>query len=209
MSLRVNLIIQEERRSGSHFNLKSLTRLGKILVPTVILFLIGIQALKYRTTISELRMLKARWEIAEPKQKQSQNLLAQLNYNTRTANELEEWRKSRIDWHKQLQAILVVAPETIQITDIFVSSESGRKSELSPPIRKFTLTIDGKNSGEGAMDYIEIFEKGLKNYSSITGIVESIEVSNYEADTSENATEFDRVFQIECIYKSLPEEPIK
>jgi len=59
------------------------------------------------------------------------------------------------------------------------------------------------------MDYIEIFEQCLENHSSTTGIVESIEVSNYEADTSDTATEFDRIFQIESIYKSLPKEPLK
>ncbi len=207
MSLRVNLIIPEEQRSGSHFNLRALIRVGKIIVPALIIFLIGIQALKTTVTSNQLRMYKLRWELAEPKQKQSHKLLELLHYNTRTSKELEAWKNSRIEWHKQLSAIIKSVPATIQATTIFMSSEND--SMPSPPTRKFILTINGKNSGEGAMDYIEIFEKCLENHSSITGIVESIEVTNYEADTSDNATEFDRIFQIECIYKSLPEEPLK
>jgi len=209
MSLRVNLIISSEQRSGSRINIRSITRLANIVIPAIIIFVVGSQILKYSVTISKLRMLESKWVLAEPKQNQSHELLAQLHYNMRTAAELEEWKKSRINWNSQLQAVLESAPKTVQVTRLFVSSELEDSAVPSPPIRNFMLTIDGKNSGKKAMGYIETFKQNLEGHCSKSGMIESIEVSNYEADSSDNAAQFDRVFQVECIYMSLPEEPIQ
>ena len=209
MSLRVNLIIPSEQRSASRINIRSVSRLANIVIPSIIIFMAGIQILKYSVTISELHMLESKWTLAEPKQNRSRELLAHLHYNMQTSAELEKWKDSRINWNQQLQAILESAPKTIQATSLFISSKLENPSIPSPPIRSYILIIDGKNSGKKAMDHIEIFKQNLEKHCSKIDIIESIEVSNYEADTSDNATQFDRIFQIECIYKSLPEEPIQ
>jgi signal recognition particle subunit SEC65 len=155
MSLRANLIIPSEQRSASRINIRSITRLASIVVPAIIIFMAGAQILKYSVTISELRMLESEWALAEPKQNQSRELLAQLHYNMRTSAELEEWKNSRINWNQQLQAILESAPKTIQATSIFISSKLKAPSIPSPPIRSYTLIINGKNSGNKAMDNIK------------------------------------------------------
>jgi hypothetical protein len=121
----------------------------------------GIQILKYSVTISELHMLESKWTLAEPKQNRSRELLAHLHYNMQTSAELEKWKDSRINWNQQLQAILESAPKTIQATSLFISSKLETPSSPNPPIRSYSLIIDGKNSGKEAMDHIEVFKQSL------------------------------------------------
>jgi hypothetical protein len=154
-------------------------------------------------------MLESRWELDEPRQNSSKKLGEKLRYNMQTEKELEAWKLSRINWHKQIQAIIETTPGTIQITSVIISPDFNTEDPPSPPKRTFRLTIDGKNSGEGAMDYIEILKNSLEHHKSMAKIVESVDVTNYEADTSDDATELDRVFQIECMYKTLPEDKKK
>ncbi len=88
MSLCVDLITQEERRSGGAINGKSIVRVSSIIFPILVLFAVGHQFLKVMQTTSKLQGLESRWETAEPKQKQSLKLAARLNHNRKTAAEL-------------------------------------------------------------------------------------------------------------------------
>ena len=209
MSLRVDLINQNEKRSGSRINVRTFSRIGKFVIPAIIIFILGTQILNYKMISSQLNMLESRWELDEPRQNSSKKLAEKLRYNIQTEKELEAWKNSRINWHKQIQAIIETTPGTIQITSVIISPDFNTEDPPSPPKRTFRLTIDGKNSGEGAMDYIEILKNSLEHHKSMTKIVESVQVTNYEADTSDDATELDRVFQIECMYKTLPEDTKK
>jgi len=218
MSLRVNLITPTEKRSGSRVNARTFIHIGQFVIPAIILFAIGKLTLGIMMTSSQMHTMEARWKIAEPREARAKKLAAILNYNRGTEAELEKWKESSIRLNKQLQAVADCTPDTIQLISVILSRDEVTVSENKKNSKKnkrrkhdikkirFALTIDGKTGDEHAMDQIEIFKEKLTHHNSVTNIIESVEVTNYEADTSDNAGELDRIFQIECVYKLLPED---
>ncbi len=206
MSLCVDLMTQEERRSGGAINVKSIVRVSAIVFPILILFAVGHQFLKMMQTASKLQGLESRWETAEPKQKQSLKLAARLSHNRQTAVELAGWKGNRVEWHKQLTAIMEVTPPTIQATTLVIALDRQPKAS-SPPIRHFNLTLGGKTSGENAKRVVETFRERIETHPTTADLVKTVTVENYAADVARTAGEFDRVFQIESQYHGLPKEP--
>jgi hypothetical protein len=209
MSLRVDLISPDEKRSGSRINARAFIRLAKILAPVIILFIAGNITMKLMTLSAKMHMLEARWEVSEPKQEHARKTSEQVNVHLKTLEELNAWKDSRIEWNKQLSAIAETTPDSVQLTALVVSQQFDADTPPSPPKRIFTMTINGKTSGEGAMDYIEILSKSLEHHKAMANLINSVDVTDYEADTSENASELDRVFQIDCAYKTQPPEESK
>ena len=205
MSLRVDLIAQEEQRSAGGISAKSLGRIGTIAIPAILVFFVAHLFFNATLASSELRVLESRWETAEPKQKHALKLAGRLRYNADTIKELDAWKASHIPWHKQLLAIMEAAPATIQTTTLIISQGREANTAPSPPVRRFTLTVEGKTSGENAMQYVEAFREGIANHAN-ADVIASVDVANYSADTNDNADELDRVFQLDCIYKEHPME---
>ena len=205
MSLRVDLILPEEQRSAGGISAKSVGRIGTIAVPAIIVFLVAHQFFNSTLSSSELRVLESRWETAEPKQNHALKLAGRLRYNQDTIRELEAWKTSQITWHKQLLAIMEAAPADVQLTTLIVSQAREGNTAPSPPVRRFTLTVEGKTSGENAMQYVEAFREGVATHLH-ADVIASVDVANYSADTSKNADALDRVFQLDCVYKEHPME---
>jgi len=205
MSLRVDLVTPEEQRTAGGISGKSLGRIGTIAIPAIVLFVIAHQFFHRTLASSELRVLESRWETAEPKQKHALSLAGRLRYNHETIKELDAWKASHIAWHKQLFAIMEAAPPTIQATALIVSKSGEANTPDSPPVRNFTLTVEGKTSGENAMQYVEAFKEGIESHPNADGVA-SVDVANYNADMSEGAEELDRVFQLDCTLKQHPME---
>ncbi|MBT3193029.1 MAG: hypothetical protein HN341_10780 [Verrucomicrobia bacterium] len=206
MSLCVDLMTPEERRSGSTISIQSVVRIGAILLPTLVVFAIVHQVINAMLVSSELRVLESRWEAAEPKQEHSLKLAGRLRYNEKTAKELEAWRANRIAWNQQIKAIIETAPATIQATSLVIGLDD-KDTPQSPPVRHFSLTVEGKTSGEQAMQVVGAFEQELETHPATLELLDRVEVANYAADTAEDAEAFDRVFQIECQYLGPTEEP--
>lgn len=205
MSLRVDLITPEEHRSGYAISMKSCFRVTSILIPVVVLFLLGSFVFNTTMTGSELRVMESRWQLAEPKQKHALKLMGRLNYNRDTLEELQGWAQGRIDWNKQLLAVIESAPTTIQATSLVIALPSGQSALSSPPSRVFSLSIEGKTSGQDAIRHITAFKNNLESHTNCSTHIDSVKVT-YAADPSRDADEFDRVFKLECAYHNPREE---
>jgi hypothetical protein len=206
MSLQVDLIRNDERRSGQIINTQSLARLGMLIGPILVVFVIGHQVVNAMMASSEARNLESRWEADEPKQQRSLKLGERLRYNEKTAEELETWRINRIAWNGQLESVMETAPATVQATVLLIALDAADRPS-SPPERHFAMTIEGRTSGEQAMQFVEAFKRGLEAYPASTEVLDVVDVANYAADTENEAQEFDRVFRLECRYRGLPEKP--
>ena len=181
MSLCVDLMTPEERRSGSTISIQSVVRIGAILLPTLVVFAIVHQVINAMLVSSELRVLESRWEAAEPKQEHSLKLAGRLRYNEKTAKELEAWRANRIAWNQQIKAIIETAPATIQATSLVIGLDD-KDTPQSPPVRHFSLTVEGKTSGEQAMQVVGAFEQELETHPATLELLDRVEVANYAAD---------------------------
>ncbi len=205
MSLRVNLILPEEQRSTGGISGKSFSRIGTIAIPAIAVFAIAHGFFNSTLMSSELRVLESRWETAEPKQEHALKLAGRVRYNQDTIKEMDDWKASHIDWNEQILAVMEAAPDTIRATTLIVTQEANNNAVPSPPQREFTLTVEGKTSGENAIRHVEAFKEGIENHAA-ADIIEEVEVVDYNADTDEDAGELDRVFQVECRYKMHPVE---
>jgi hypothetical protein len=210
MSLRVNLILVEEQRSGSKLNLKSFLRIISIVAPALVALLIGQQALSGFMLRSELDILESQWSAIQPKQRQAVRLASRLNYNRKTKDELDGWAAAKPSWTRFFTAVMGAVPAAIQLTSMRVSlvesteeTPTPTPKPASPPERTYRITLDGKTHDVNSMLMVQTLEKNILTHPEMTGLIESVNVANFAADT-ESSNVWSRVFTIECRLVPLP-----
>lgn len=210
MSLRVNLILVEEQRSGSKLNLKSFLRIISIVAPALVALLIGQQALSGFMLRSELDILESQWGAIQPKQRQAVRLASRLNYNRKTKDELDGWAAAKPSWTRFFTAVMGAVPAAIQLTSMRVSlvesteeTPTPTPKPASPPERTYRITLDGKTHDVNSMLMVQALEKNILTHPEMTGLIESVNVANFAADT-ESSNVWSRVFTIECRLVPLP-----
>ena len=208
MSLRVNLILVEEQRSGSKLNLKSFLRITSIVAPALTVLLIGQQALSGFMLRSELDILESQWSAIQPKQRQAVRLASRLNFNRKTKGELDGWAAAKPSWTRCLTSVMEAVPAAIQLTALRVSlvestEDTPTPKAPSPPERTYRITLDGNTHDVNSMLMVQSLEKNILTHSCMTGLVESVNVANFAADM-ESSNVWSRVFTIECRLVPLP-----
>lgn len=212
MSLRVNLILETEQRSGSRLDVKSVLRIASIILPTLLGIIIALQALGSFMLNSQVNILESRWSAVMPKQKQALKLASRLNFNLKTKAELDAWAAARPPWNQVLAAIMETVPDAIQLTSLNVSladtpvkTDNANKTptEASPPVRTYRLLLDGKTAVADSMVEVQLMEKNVLAHPIMAPLLDTVKVSNFAADTI-SSNQFSRVFTIQCMFKTLP-----
>ncbi len=206
MSLCVNLILEEEQRSGSKLNLKSVLRITSIVLPAMVLLLIAQQALRSFILNSQLNILESQWSAIEPRQKQAARLSSRLNFNITTQAELDAWEVAKPAWNEVLAAIMDAVPATIQLTTLRISLVEGSDSTAtrpSPPERTYQILLDGTTRDVNSMAVVQTLERNLLHHTVIKPLVQSVSVANFAADL-ESGDVWSRVFTIEANLITLP-----
>ncbi len=205
MSLRVNLILEEEQRSGSKFNLKSVLRVTSVVLPALVILLIAQQGLRTFILSSQLNILESQWNALEPRQKQANRLLARLNANRTTISEINAWQQAKPAWNELLSAVMDAVPETIQLTSLRITLADNTDNTMapSPPERTYQIMMDGVTRDQHSMTVVQTLEKNLLTHPAFVPVTESVKVANFAADL-ESKDVWNRVFTIECKLHSLP-----
>lgn len=205
MSLQVNLIKEQERRSGSSLNIKSFARISSIVVPVALAILIVQQALSSFMLSSQLSILESQWIAVEPKQKLAIKQTARLNFNRRTLEELEGWAAARADWSQILAAVMQAVPRSIQLTALRATLSDN--TETAPPggvmVRDYRLSLDGTTRVPNSMQAVQTLETNIRKHPLLAPMVESVIVANFAADNT-SGDELIRIFSIRCQFKTLP-----
>lgn len=207
MNLRVDLILDSERRSASIFSLKALTRMGSIVLPVLILFVIGIVFLKTSQAKREIKKLTEQWEVAEPRREEAGRIAAEYHANRAVLAELQGWRSSHIDWHAQLLGIMRETPPSLKFRSLSVR-QAIQLTDQGKPSRLFTLSIAGFARGEQSEANVEGFRRRMGSAPAFAGAVQeaTIPAGKFGKDNSRGASKFDRVFEIRCAYTGRPFE---
>lgn len=207
MSLSVNLILPEEKRSGSQINTKTATKIASIAGPALILVIILQQSFSYYVLRTNLQMHESRWQAAEPQQNVAIRQQGRLNHNTRIKAEMEAWRESAPYWDSVLFAILESTPPNIQVISIRMQSPAAPNQPTggSPPIRRPTLLIEGRVSEPDAMKSILAFKDALQEHHLIEQAVSTAEIPNFDAASGQEGDRM-RVFSIRVQFNDLPRE---
>lgn len=206
MSLRVNLIREQERRSGSSLNVKSFARIASIVIPVSLVLLIAQQALSSFMLSSQISILESKWSAVAPKQKLAIKQTARLNYNKQTLQELDGWAASSPDWNQVLAAIMQTVPETIQFTTLRVTLADKAASPPPPagaPVRDYQVALDGVTRVPQSMEAVQMLEENLGKHPLLIPLIETVSVANFAADST-SKDELSRIFTIQCQFKTLP-----
>lgn len=207
MSLRVNLILVEEQRSGSKLNLKSFLRISSIIAPLLVTLLIAQQGLSSFILQSQLNLLESQWHAIQPKQKQAIRLASRMNFNLKTKAELDRWASAKPSWNRCLASVMESVPDAIQLTSLQATlvknNETPSKTAASLLERTYRLTLEGKSRAENSMVVVQTLEKNILTHPEMAALIESADVTNFAADMDSSNT-LSRIFTIECKLLPLP-----
>jgi hypothetical protein len=201
MNLRVDLILESERRSASLINPKSVMRICAIIGPVLLVIIIGSFALNIWQLNNHLDSLKKTLEVELPKKERAVKIKADLNANLLLLSELEGWQMSRIDWADQLLSIQKEIPDKMQLETLTVNHSIQVTNDM--PCRSFTMKLNGKAVSEAASALVMQLRDNLpKSSTSSNSLMTHPIVTKFSrplVPTEENRN--DRIFQIDCTYK--------
>jgi hypothetical protein len=201
MNLRVDLILPTEQRSASPLSPKSLLRIVLIVVPAALVLYLISQFLVVKQLDRDLRDLRLSFETAKPQQERARQLMTEFEAHRRIETELQGWRNSRIAWHEQLTGVLQEVPAGIQLEQLNISQRMALNEEQHG-MRTFLLTMRGKAVGDTAEADVRRLESEFSDGPVFGQLTERVEVPQYGADMSSDASRNDRVFQMTCEYKA-------
>lgn len=200
MNLRVDLILESEQRSGSVIGVKSAMRIGLLVAPITVLVLVAVGFINVMRLNINARNIEKRWEIASEKQDEALKLESEFSANKSILKELQGWKGSHLDWHKQLLEIQRLAPNKTQFTVMRIT-QTLQLIKNNVVTRNFNMSITGKAITEKAGLNVNNFKNSLELSDFFEPTIESVIVSEFSEDTDEGANKFDRIFKIDCIYK--------
>ena len=198
MNLRVDLILDDERRSGSVVSIKSLGRIGSILGPVIVLALIFKLVWSAHQMNVDFQALKDDLEITKPRHSQAIELMDTFKQNRAVREELVGRAKSRLDWNEQILGFMQVVPKNVQLRTLRANEKQSLINDRVPA-RDFTLAMSGLAVNADAEEGVKTFVEYLKSSPPFANSISNV-VMDGRADASPGAEPTDRIFDISCKY---------
>lgn len=198
MNLRVDLLLDTERRSSSVLSARSVVRIGSIVVPLVLAVGLLFFGMSLYRTIREASMLDARWKEMEPRSKDAARALAGFQTNREIVQGLQSWRNARLPLDEQMLGLMRLVPEEAQLLRLTISHSVAVTNKL--PARMYAMTLQGRVTGANAELRVKEMETRLTALPPFAGATRKAEVLQYSADETQGAGKDDRLFQIACQY---------
>jgi hypothetical protein len=198
MNLRVDLILPQEQRSASVLNLRFISRLASIVVPTVAALLIALSIINAVNLGNRVKLMERMWLETEPVKEKALQVLKQAKLNNQMYGELEGWGHSRVDWNTLIASLQRGVDPRIQLANLRVSQVLTLVKDGKLPARSFSLSLAGRASGQGAEVAVERLQQHLLESPEFAPLMESADIARYSADPDRKE---DRLFQIDCTFK--------
>ena len=198
MNLRVDLILDDERRSGSVVSIKSLGRIGSILGPVIVLALILRLVWSAHEMNVDFQAIKDDLEITKPRHAQAIELMETFKQNHAVHEELAGRAKSRLDWNNQILGFMQVVPANVQLRSLRANEKQSLINDRVPAL-EFTLTMNGIAVNADAEEAVKTFVEYLKSSPPFANSISNV-VMDGRADASPGAATTDRIFDINCKY---------
>ncbi|MDD4870673.1 MAG: hypothetical protein PHR77_08935 [Kiritimatiellae bacterium] len=198
MNLRVDLILETEQRSASVINIKGLIRIVSIVVPLVIVAIIAVMISNMMSINNSLKAFETELADKNPKKDAAIKYREELGKNRQAQEELEGWRKSRIDWADQLVNIRTVIPDEMQLTSLKIMYSCEPFESI--PSRIFSVIMRGKAFGEQARVHVERLGK-IEKHPAFTNVLKEAKVIDYKKNEEPGAKEDEMLFQVDASYQ--------
>ena len=215
MSIRVNLLKPDEARRQGLVGVKFMIHVSIATACSILLIVGGLSFIRYETGKNDLAAARNIWEIREPMYKKVLKMKEDLATEKKFQQELRGWQASRIEWKPLLIELRKICPPTVQLRrlgirgDLFIKQKPVVKAvdgelpraaapSLGLAMRWYTITIDGKASGDMAEDVVVQFVRTFGSDALFKPIFESPpKLNSLQRDTSQGGEQPNRIFTIE------------
>lgn len=205
MTYHVNLLLDDERRSASRFNVAMVLRvsimlgIGMILLVTMMLFVAG------QEVSMKVAKAQAKWDHLKPQYSELQSLRRVQSELRASSRQIESCRLSRLTLGAELAQLQTGVPEEIQLTALRINQLVGNQKSGAASARNFEMHLSGKVSSDNPKGNVDKLIAYLSS-SAYTGRVESVTVPNngFRKETvrvSVTETRTDWYFELVCKYR--------
>lgn len=196
MSLHIDFIYENERRSASLITFKFVLGLSGIVIPLVALAFATFAVLRYHQLKSELDGVEFYWNTLEPEYLEAQQIRAELEAVRAIDAEFERWRNARMGWAKPLEAVREVVPPSIQLTRLQIRDDL--KIDRNVPVYHFDIMMEGRARGASPRTDVEQLQDNLRKHSAMVEIVDQVIIppGSFQADPDRDAEREHRIFRL-------------
>ncbi|MEI6971442.1 MAG: hypothetical protein WCL44_07965 [bacterium] len=201
-SLRVDIILESERRSASPVSLKAAAKIIgglvlTLLVAGVLIYIINAQSAKRRRADIEQD-----WERTSKIEARIRGDQKDLDWLNDVHAEIEGWKQARMLWHQHLADFQALVPPNIQITSFQVDEQiptTGTGARLTS-MRAFTLNLQGRAEGDNPRGAVDGFLTALRQGAGFSNLVEEAKVLKIDTNPLDKTNH--RIFTILVKYKA-------
>jgi len=216
MSIRVNLLKPSEARRQGMVSVKFMIHVSIATAVAILLIIGGMSFIRYEIGKRDLEAARNIWKIREPMYKKIVTMRDDLATEKKFQQELRGWQASRIDWKPLLIELRKICPPMVQLRRLSIRGELTIKQKPvaqavdgEPPapsaapspglaMRWYTITIDGKATGDMAEDIVVQFVRKFGSDALFKPIFESPpKLNSLQRDTSQGGEQPNRIFTIE------------
>jgi hypothetical protein len=219
MSLRINLLKENEYRYQGPVSLRFTILVSSALVGLILLVVLGLAAQRSMALRRNLRDARAEWTRIEPQFNKVSDLQKSLGANDALIGELALWSKTRPSWSKLLPALQQVVPESVQFTRLNARSEwqflkppappagsgaeAGAKSKAQAtelpniPARKAFVSVEGRARGDLADETVVQLVRTWREADEYRPLFESVKLQRLLRENVQGKEQPDRLFEIQ------------
>ncbi len=219
MSTRINLLKDSEyRRQGAVS--------GAFILRTTILSVVSFGLLfgllsgtRFRVAQQDLLASQEIWALRAPMYDQIMAMKQDLAMEKKLRQELKGWQTGRILWTQPLEELRKVVPPTMQLrrldirgdlevqqSVVNVETEAGAGAAPAQteqiqgkPMRKYSINLDGKASGQMAETVVVQFVRMLPQDPVFAPIFKSVKLQSLQREMIQSGGVADRAFSIEAL----------
>ena len=194
MSLHVNLILDDERRSGSDVSMKFVLRTAPIVLGLLLAMGLAGLVMGARGARREYAAVQSQQKDIEPVYESVVKTRGDLTRLQSLVNLLEGWRTNRLSHSGCLRALQLSVPANIQLTRLTLQNHLDGAG--ADPHRNGGVYLRGRAAGQGADADVRRLQSGLKSQPPLDGIMEDVVIKRFAADAEQSGEDI-RIFEME------------
>lgn len=198
-NLRIDVIVDTERRAASPINLKMAARVSGFAVGGILVLIVVLFCIRLSMAQRDLARLEDAWKQTEKRLTKARQYKAEVDKYRAVLAEIEAWNISRVEWHSQLVALQKIIPKTMQLTRLDISESQPETGGTAQ--REIRIVLTGRARGEAPEEDVERLRRSLLRSPGFAGLTDTAKVAYFGEDRSADAQKHHREFQIEAKFK--------
>ncbi len=198
MNLQVDLMLDEERRSGSSVSQKFVLRLAAFVIPVILIGLFVALRVNYHSAKRDRAAIEQEKVRVDPEHKKVIGLEKEFKSARDLKAAIQGWSDSRLDAYRFLRGLQYATPPSIQFTQLGLIEKVEMAGTAFGRITR--VSMKGKVAGERPEADVQRLSQALQSEPPFQDIVAQIEVKRFAASAALD-DQGGRVFDIELILK--------